>query len=502
MMIIDDGKTLIQFFVIYNSIQMASEPRKTFQNLSSQKQERITRVAMEEFSIKGFDGASINAIVGRLNIAKGSIFQYFGDKKGLFMFVFDQSVEKVKNYLRNVRDQSIDESLPVRLQKTLSAGAGFIERHPMLYRLYLRVLFDTKVPFRDEILSSLRKYSIEFLESLLETAEIRGELKETLDIKKTAFLLDAIMDRFLQARAVVHLDAGLGIFSSAPEQIEEWIQSLVTAICSGIHLKPDVLIQTPISKSNPIKKPHFLILSATEKEVSVLIKRIEHPNTFSIAYRKTISGKIEGMDVKVLITGPGVVNTSQALTASIEKDRPLLVIQTGCCGTFKETGLKIGDIAIANEEIDAQLGIESSTANVVPDPLPFALFCGQSGEYTYRYPVNSQWMEKFYQILSTFAKESGINMKKGPFVTVSTITATDDRACALFENFKAIVEQMEGSASAHISLLYDIPFVEIRGVSNMVGKRDRQSWDLPRASKNCCEAMISLIERTDLLKFD
>jgi futalosine hydrolase len=476
---------------------MTAEPRKTFQNLSPQKRDKITRVVIEEFADKGFDGASINAIVERLNIAKGSIFQYFGDKKGVFMFAFHQSVEMVKSYLRNVRDQSIDEDLPVRLQKTLSAGVGFIKRHPLLYRLYLRVLFDAKVPFRDEILSSLRKNSLEFLESLLETAKIRGELKETLDIQKTAFMLDAIMDRFLQARAVSHLDAGLGIFSSPPAQTEDWIQSLVKSICSGILKGVESPAQNHFSKTIPIQKPYLLILSATEEEVSVLIKRLENPNTASIAYRKTIIGTIRKVHVMLLITGPGLVNTSQALTAVIEKGRPLLVIQTGCSGAFKDSGLNIGDIAIASEEIDAQLGVESSNADKVPDSLPFALFGDDTRKYTHRYPINSQWLEKFYNTLSPLVKESGVHVKKGPFLTVSTITATDNRARALFKHYNAIVEQMEGSAAAHVSALYEIPFVEIRGVSNMVGKRNRQSWDLPRAIKNCCEVLISFIDTID-----
>jgi TetR/AcrR family transcriptional regulator len=472
---------------------MTSEPRKTFQNLSPQKQERITRVAMEEFAAKGFDGASINAIVGRLNIAKGSIFQYFGDKKGLFMFVFHQSVGMVKSHLRNVRDQSIDQDLSVRLQKTLSAGIGFIKRHHLLYRLYLRVLFDAKVPFRDEILLSLRKYSLEFLESLLETAKMRGELHETIDLKKTAFLLDAIMDRFLQAYAVAHMDAGLGIYSSSPQHAEEWIQALVESICTGIHFKADPLFP----ETNPTRKPYILILSATEDEVAVLIKHIENQETTAIGFKKTVSGNIQNIDIKVLITGPGLVNTSQALTAAIEKDRPLIVIQTGCCGAFQESGLKIGDIAIATEEIDAQLGIESSSADGMPDPLPFMLFNSDSGQYNQCYPVDSQLIRTAYQEVKPLIKDIGINLKKGAFITVSTITSTDDRARALYKKYRPIAEQMEGSASAFICLLYGIPFAEIRGVSNIAGKRDRHTWDLPRACNNCCEAILKFIQKID-----
>jgi len=478
---------------------MISEPRKTFQNLSSQKQERITHVAMEEFAAKGFDGASINAIVGRLKIAKGSIFQYFGDKKGLFMFVFHQSVEMVKSYLRNVRDRSIDDNLPVRLQKTLSAGIGFIKRHPLLYRLYLRLLFDAKAPFRDEILSSLRKYSLEFLDSLLETAKLRGELQESVDIKRTSFLLDAIMDRFLQAYAVAHLDAGLGIFSASPEQTEVWICDLVASICSGILRKHVFATQTSDLTNNATQKPYILILSATEEEVSVLLTRVENPISSAIGFRKSITGNIQNIDIKVLITGPGLVNTSQALTAAVDRNRPLLVIQTGCCGAFKESGLIIGDIAFATEEIDVHLGIEPSIANGMPDSLPFTLFRAETSEYKNRYPVNSEWIIKVEQALYPQLKDSDIKFVKGPFVTVSTITASYKRASFLYMHYNAIAEQMEGSAAAHICLLYSIPFIEIRGVSNMAGKRERRYWNLPLACKNCNEAILKFIQNTDLI---
>ena len=110
------------------------KPNKIFQNLSKEKQERITRVAVEEFSNHGFNGASINAMVDRMKIAKGSIFQYFGDKNGLFLFVFNHSVDMVKGYLRTVRDQSLDEDIETRLNKTFSAGIAFIKNHPLLTR--------------------------------------------------------------------------------------------------------------------------------------------------------------------------------------------------------------------------------------------------------------------------------------------------------------------------------------------------------------------------------
>lgn len=212
-------------------------PLKTFRNLSEEKQDRIRRVAVEEFSEKGFAGASINAMVGRLGIAKGSIFQYFGDKKGLFLFAFDTAMEMVKDYLRTVRKETAQADLFTRLEQTLLAGVLFLKQHPVMYRLYIKTLFEHEVPFRNEILMSLRGYSLKYLRSLLADARDRGELRDGLDLDKAAFVLDALMDRFLQAQTVPHLDAGSGIYDCDEATAGEWVRELTEMIRLGIGKK-------------------------------------------------------------------------------------------------------------------------------------------------------------------------------------------------------------------------------------------------------------------------
>ena len=209
-------------------------PRQTFRNLSEEKQERITRVALEEFGEKGYAGASINFMVERLGIAKGSVFQYFGDKKGLFLFVFNKTTDMVKDYLRAVRDQTKDEDLFTRLEATLMAGSLFLREHPLIYRVYIKVMYEYDVPFRKEILQALREHSLKFLRSLLETAKERGELKKDLDLNRMAFVLDALMDRFLQAHMVPHLDAGLGLYQCDESVSAAWVKELTAVIRAGI----------------------------------------------------------------------------------------------------------------------------------------------------------------------------------------------------------------------------------------------------------------------------
>ncbi len=469
---------------------MTKIPKSTFYNLSPDKQERITLVAMEEFSNKGFNGASINAMVERLRIAKGSIFQYFGDKKGLFVFVFNRSLEMVKDYLKTVRSQSAESDLQTRLTHTLFAGIRFIRQHPLLYRLYLRVLFESKAPFRDEILASLRSYSFEYLRSLLEAARDKGELKQDLDLDKACFILDAVMDRFLQALTVAHLDAGLGVYSASIDSAENWSKSLVETICRGI---------TQQGVTATTDRSYILISAAVDQELFGLQKEIKDHLESNIGGRRLVSGNLYGIAVRLLTTGPGMVNTAQALTAAIETEakRPALILQTGCAGAFAKSGLRLGDIALATEEIDAAAGIENPADACQPDDLPFVVLENQSGQYKNRFPLDLKAVNAAYQVLAAEFSSSEIKVKKGRFITGSTITATDRRAESLYKNFKPCMEQMEGSAAAHVAALYEIPFLEIRAASNLVGERNKASWDLDAAVKNSTRAILLLIRHLE-----
>jgi len=208
--------------------------KQTFLNLPEAKRDRITAVAVEEFAARGYAGASINRMIDRLQIAKGSIFQYFGDKSGLFMYVFEVAMDLVKGYLRDVRDASVEEALFARLDRTLAAGIDFVNAHPRIYALYLRIQFDQTTPFRDEILSALRKDSLSYLRSLLQDARDRGELRADIELDQAAFLLDAAMDRFLQSLSMEHFDAGLGLYRLDREQAGQWARKLVAIVKDGL----------------------------------------------------------------------------------------------------------------------------------------------------------------------------------------------------------------------------------------------------------------------------
>jgi TetR/AcrR family transcriptional regulator len=208
--------------------------RDTFRKLDTTKQERVLDAAIEEFAQQGFSMASMNRMVQRLGIAKGSLFQYFGSKEGLFRFVFDHAVALVRNSLRQVKQETAEADFFERIQQSLLAGIRFINRHPHIYQIYLKMIFQENFPLRSEFLQQVHLFSAEYLTPLVAAGIAKGELRADLDVGTTVFFLDALLDRFLQAYCVSFLDAGAGIYRAEGSDLERRARECIHLLRKGM----------------------------------------------------------------------------------------------------------------------------------------------------------------------------------------------------------------------------------------------------------------------------
>ncbi len=176
--------------------------------------------------------------------------------------------------------------------------------------------------------------------------------------------------------------------------------------------------------------------------------------------------KLSGMRLRV--SGIGAVNAALETQLGILEHRPDLVLSVGIGGAYPNGGAKIGDIVVASEMIYAALGAMDGNTFLNLEELGFELV----GNIFNTIPAALQ--------AQIFAEKT--NAKLGAILTLETVTGSDARALeleALFPN--AIGEGMEGAGVAHAALKHGIPSLEIRGISNFVGARDRSSWRIGMA---------------------
>lgn len=79
---------------------------KTFENLSEEKRLRIINSAIEEFANKGYKRATVDNIVSKAGISKGSIFQYFKNKEKLYLYICDYQINIIKDKVFNQKESN------------------------------------------------------------------------------------------------------------------------------------------------------------------------------------------------------------------------------------------------------------------------------------------------------------------------------------------------------------------------------------------------------------
>lgn len=140
---------------------------ESFERLNPEKRDAILCAAMDEFAARGYTLASTNEIVKGAGISKGSLFHYFGDKKGLFVYLCD-FVSSVldKEYFSLFRDRSGD--LIVRLRNSVGLKMKVLSRYPRLFAFCTALNNDTDPEVQFEIAFFRRSVSDAQFQALLE----------------------------------------------------------------------------------------------------------------------------------------------------------------------------------------------------------------------------------------------------------------------------------------------------------------------------------------------
>jgi len=76
---------------------------------------------------------------------------------------------------------------------------------------------------------------------------------------------------------------------------------------------------------------------------------------------------------------------------------------------------------------------------------------------------------------------------------LSQVTGVRAVGDALYERFGALCESMEGAAAAHVCALHEVPFLEVRGISNLVENRNRAKWRIAEAAGAAQRVALKLI---------
>jgi futalosine hydrolase len=193
------------------------------------------------------------------------------------------------------------------------------------------------------------------------------------------------------------------------------------------------------------------------------------------------SGERKRLKLSFHESGVGMLAAAFSLTKIALYEKPDLIVQAGIAGCF-DANVKLGKTFVVREEILGNTGVEEDEK--WKDIFELKLEKSSFPPFEKRRLPN-QW-EKEYNLLGLPAVAA---------ITVSEITTNPTRIKQLQNKYNPTLESMEGAALHYVCRKCNIPFLQIRSVSNYVGVRDKSQWKTAEALKNLNETLVQYVEK-------
>jgi futalosine hydrolase len=185
-----------------------------------------------------------------------------------------------------------------------------------------------------------------------------------------------------------------------------------------------------------------------------------------------------GIDIDTLITGVGAPASMYTLTNTLHKTKYDMVIQAGIAGTFK-TSFELGKTYAVASDVFADLAI-------IENRQLYTLFDKHFADAN-QAPYSNGLLEN--------TNVQQFQLKPARAITVNTV-ADDVTFTNLFkQRFDADIESMEGAAFHYVCLQEQVPFLQIRSISNFVGERTKTNWKTQEAIQHLNQTLFGIIEQ-------
>ncbi|MEN9369148.1 MAG: hypothetical protein RI952_13 [Bacteroidota bacterium] len=212
----------------------------------------------------------------------------------------------------------------------------------------------------------------------------------------------------------------------------------------------------------------ILIVAATEFEIEPL------RNQFSNALN-------ERHQIRFLVAGVGMVNTTYQLAKLFTNETFDLVINIGIAGAF-DRKLNIGEVVEIKSDLFSEMGAEDDEA--------FLSFVQLGLQAPKEHPFI--WGELVPENTTLTAQTSHLQK-----VSAITVNKAHGKLASILNTqnlYNPQIESMEGAAFLFCCMKENIPCVQIRSISNFVEKRNKDNWNIPLAIENLHKEIIKILE--------
>jgi len=166
-------------------------PKRTFFRLDEDKRERVIRAAIYEFRTSGFENAKVGTIARNAHIANGSIYQYFEDKRELFLYCVNWTIE---NFIRE-----LDRQMPLAgmdlfeyLKSGLPGRVAYWKQEPELAK-FAHDLTEGRIDFPPGEANAVRELYGAHIPKLIANGQKWGSLRDDVDLDLLTMVITGVI---------------------------------------------------------------------------------------------------------------------------------------------------------------------------------------------------------------------------------------------------------------------------------------------------------------------
>lgn len=208
--------------------------KPTFDNISSEKKQKILSVSLREFSSKGFESANINTIAKEAGVSVGSMYKYFDSKKDLFLTTVHLGIETLEGVLDSV--SAMDCSVMQKLEKLVRTAVDYSKRQSELIRLYYEIAAESNAELIKELAVKMEAVSARVYTDAIKQGQEKGEIRRDISPEIAAFLLDNLIMMIQFSYSCEYYSERLKVFAGEDifDRDEEAIQGFLKFVKAAL----------------------------------------------------------------------------------------------------------------------------------------------------------------------------------------------------------------------------------------------------------------------------
>jgi TetR/AcrR family transcriptional regulator len=203
-------------------------------NRSLQKRTLILNAAMHHFAEHGYEAARVGDMANHLGIAKGSVFQHFGSKDGLFFEAYKSAMRSLPRYL-DVPAEVRNGGFFAVVRYRLSLPVQFWEQYRVQYRIVLLGNYGSDLSLKKRISRFVATEDPLGATAFVKMGIERGELRADVDPMLITSILECTFERMQDSLLTGEGDRELfhrtGDFNGNREQV---IEQFINILRGGI----------------------------------------------------------------------------------------------------------------------------------------------------------------------------------------------------------------------------------------------------------------------------